>query len=202
MCDWSIDWGDAPGWVGAIGTVLALLWAVFLYSRSLSDQRRSQARLLAPIGGTAPVQVLPGELQKNPSVAMPGLVEFDPNAGLRFVRAADSARVRLVSTSEEAFSNLVVHLVLADGRRIPFALGFDEMGPNEDRQFTVYYPEGTISGPMKVNLVFQDANGRWWERTNGEPVRSIRGRRTQPALTLDEEPAGAGRWVKSDRNRR
>jgi hypothetical protein len=53
-------WGDVPTWVAAVGTLGAVFWAVFLYRRSLRDGERAQARLLAPVGGVAPVQVLPG----------------------------------------------------------------------------------------------------------------------------------------------
>ncbi|HCX86211.1 MAG TPA: hypothetical protein DHV14_13980 [Micrococcales bacterium] len=55
-----VNWGDVPGWVEGVGTIAALSWAVFLYSRSLGDQRRAQARKLAPVGGAVAVQALPG----------------------------------------------------------------------------------------------------------------------------------------------
>lgn len=174
-CQWVVNWGDVPTWVGSIGAVGALFWAVFLYSRSLNDQRRAQARLIAPVGGAAPVQVRPGEAAKNPSVSKEGM--FAIENGLKVI-ATDKvfywATVRLVSTSDETFSGLRTWLVMEDGREVYFTLGFNEMAPHEDKLQTCYFWPGEITGQMKVRLQFQDANGRWWERINGTPVRQLR----------------------------
>jgi hypothetical protein len=122
------------------------------------------------------VQVLPGDRPKDPSMVMPGLVTFVPGQGAVFVAEAHYAGIRLVSTSDEAFSGLRVKLITSERGEIAFPTSFTEIGPHEDKKFTIYFPPGQLSGYMKVHLTFQDANGRWWERTNGEPVRELRGR--------------------------
>lgn len=173
-CQWPINWGDVPTWIGSIGALGALFWAVFLYSRSLNDQRRAQARLIAPVGGAVPVQALPGEPTKDPSS---GSIEmFTLQIGSKPIVAKEvfQATVRIVSTSDETFSGLRTWLVMEDGRAVYFGLGFNEMAPHEDKSFTCYFWPGEISGPMKIRLQFQDANGRWWERVNGTPVRQLR----------------------------
>lgn len=174
MYEWSVNWGDVPTWIGAIGTLLAILWAVFLYRSSIEDRKRSQARLLAPVGGSAPVQALPGTAVSVPS-SIDVRVHQDPST--REVLLAEEsylARVRLVSTSDETFSNLRVWLLPPDGTAVPFRLGLSEMAPHSDVSYTHYYPPGVIFGSMKVRVQFRDANGRWWERINGEPVRQLR----------------------------
>lgn len=90
------------------------------------------------------------------------------------------ARVRLVSTSDETFSDIRVWLLPPDGTTVPFPLGFSEMAPHSDESYTHYYPPGVIFGSMKVRVQFRDANGRWWERVNGEPVRELRRRSADP----------------------
>lgn len=173
-CQWTVNWGDVPTWVGSIGAVAALFWAVFLYSRSLKDQRSAQARLIAPVGGAAPVQALPDEPVRSPSSGKGGMFALGPDHKMIVAKEVFWARVRLVSTSDETFSGLRTWLVMSDGREAHFELSFNEMAPHEDKSQTCYFWPGEISGQMKVRLQFQDANGRWWERVNGTPVRQLR----------------------------
>jgi len=169
----TIDLGNAPDWVSAVGTVSAFLFAVFLYARNLKDASMAQARLLAPVGGVAPVQALPGELVKSPSAGSVGMFSLISEGYLVVSREVCWATVRLVSTSEETFSGIRVWLIMPDGREVDFRLGFSEMAPHEEKIQTCYFWPGEISGNMKVKLQFQDADGRWWERVNGEPVRRL-----------------------------
>lgn len=173
-CQWAINWGDVPTWVGSIGAVGALFWAVFLYSRSLKDQQRAQARLIAPVGGAAPHQALPGTPVRDQSSGKGGMFGLGANHKPIVAKEVFWATVRIVSTSDETFSGLRTWLVMEDGRDVYFELGFDEMAPHEEKSQTCYFWPGEIAGQMKVRLQFQDANGRWWERVNGSPVRKLR----------------------------
>lgn len=173
ICNWTISWGDVPTWIGAVGTLSAVFWAVFLFRRKILDTERAQARLLAPVGGAVPVQVLPGELMKDESTAAFGVIDI--STGIPIIASeAFYATIKLVSTSDEAFSDLVVDLIMEDGKETKFVIGFSEMAPHETKVYTNYYPPGVISGKLLVRLRFRDANGRYWERINGEPVRAIR----------------------------
>lgn len=109
-------------------------------------------------------------------MAQPGLVEFVPGQGLVFVQEAYGMSIHLVSTSNEAFSGLSVKLLNLAGREFHYTTPFTEVAPHEEKRFTVYVPPEALDGFSKVRLTFQDANGRWWERTNGEPVRELRGK--------------------------
>ena len=174
MCDWVINWGDVPTWIGAVGALGAVFWAIYLYSKSLRDNRRAQARLLAPVGGAVPIQALPGTPVEPEAVGVNGMFALTPDRKLVVAKDVWKARVRLVSTSDETFSGVRVWLVLGDGREVHFPLGFDEVAPHEEKVRAVYYWPGQIEGGMNVQLQFQDANGRWWERVNGHPVRELR----------------------------
>lgn len=163
--------GDVATWVGAIGTLGAVFWAVYLYRRSLRDSERAQARLLAPIGGVAPVQVLPGMEVEGEGSGPGDLLGISADRRPIVIAEAYMATVRLVSTSDEAFSGTTAALLMEDGREADLALGFDEIAPHEEKKFTNYFPPGDIAGSMRVRLRFRDANGRRWERVNGEPLR-------------------------------
>lgn len=173
LCAWSIAWGDVPTWVGAVGTVAALLWAVFLYRRSVLDKESAQARLLSPVGGAAPVQVLPGMDVEPECASTQDLIGLLPGGRLGVISEAYMATVHIVSTSDETFAELSVALVLEDGSVVDFPLSSGEVAPHEARKFTYYFPPGIIYGNMRVRLRFVDANGRRWERTNGQPVRAL-----------------------------
>lgn len=196
MCGWAIAWGDVPTWIGATGTVGAVFWAVFLYANSIRDRKRAQARLFAPVGGAVPVQVLPGERVDSEGTSEGGLIGVGPDRKLIIISEAYAATVRLVSTSDETFSDVSADLLLQDGREVKFALSFSEIAPHEEKKVTNHYRPGTIAGGMKVRIRFQDANGRLWERVNGEPVRELRQRRRGWRRSDSVSSAGGGIWKK------
>lgn len=99
MCDWVINWGDVPTWIGAVGALGAVFWAIYLYSKSLRDNRRAQARLLAPVGGAVPIQALPGTPVEPEAVGVNGMFALTPDRKLVVAKDVWKARVRLVSTS-------------------------------------------------------------------------------------------------------
>ena len=166
-------WGDVATWVGAVGTVGALVWAVILYRSSLVDQRRAQARLLSPIGPAVPMLRLDGSPMEKPCTAPGHLFKFVPGVGQVLVEDAFTVRIRLVSTSDEAFTDIRVRLVHVDGREIPFHWPFQEMAPGDEKAWLCYFPPDEVWIEMQIRVQFRDANGRWWERENGKPVRAI-----------------------------
>lgn len=182
MCSWAITWGDVPTWIGAIGTVGAVFWAVFLYTGSLEDRKKAQARLLAPVGGAVPVQVLPGAPVEPESNGSQDLIGIGPDRRVVVTSEAYMVKVRIISTSAETFSDIRASLLLEDGRQVDFTLGFSEIAPHEEKIFTNYFHPGRVFGLMKVILQFQDANGNRWERINGEPLRSLPRTRTAPTF--------------------
>ncbi|NQW87520.1 MULTISPECIES: hypothetical protein [unclassified Frigoribacterium] len=81
--------------------------------------------------------------------------------------------IRLVSTSDEVFSELEAWLLLDDDTTVRFGLNGSEVGPGEKVEMTNYFYPEQVRGHMRVKIRFQDANGRWWERTNGKPVKEL-----------------------------
>ena len=195
MCN-SPVWGDVPTWIGAVGAIGAVVWAVFLYAGSLQDRKRAQARLLAPVGGAVPVQVLPGAPLELESSGASDLLGIGPDRRGIVIAEAYMAKVRLVSTSEETFSDVRATLILNSGAEVDFTLPFGEVAPHEEKIHTNYFHPGEIAGPMKVRLQFQDANGNRWERINGEPVRSIRHTRKASTPSRARSGGNVSAWMK------
>lgn len=170
----SADWGDVPTWVGAAGALAAFGWAVFLYAGSVRDQRRAQARLLAPVGGAVPVVDLPGSPVRAAGTAPPGFLALNAQKQLVTTAALPHVTVHLVSTSDETFTGIRAWLDLDDGSSVRFPLGFEAMAPHADETAVVYFEDNVVRGNMRVRIQFQDANGRWWERSNATPLRRLR----------------------------
>ena len=127
-----------------------------------------------------------------------GLLGLGPDRRAVVTAEAYMAKVRLVSTSDETFSDIRAALILEDGLEVKFALSFSEVAPHEEKNFTNYFYPGEISGHMRVRLQFRDANGRYWERINGEPVRELR-RSSKASMESNAEfRGGRGVWKKQE----
>lgn len=174
----SWDFGTVPEWIGAIGTVAAVGWAVFLYRRSLEDQEIAQARLLSIVNGAVPVSVSPMTLPEVPSTVRPGVDTglFQQNGVIKsfIVSEALQVGVHLVSTSNETFNVKDVALIQDDGKVHDFKLTTDAIEPGVNLKSWNYYPPQTVSGGLRVRVRFQDASGRYWVRYNDEPVRKLK----------------------------
>jgi hypothetical protein len=174
MCDWTIDWGDVPTWLGALGTFLAFGLALILYRGSARDSMKAQARLLSPVGGASATVATAGTLV-SPSASSPKrLLTRIPNIGVVVAEEAVYSTVRLVSTSGESFTDIRTWLVMSDGTEVYFEMTPRDFAPHEDATHTVYFSPGTVKGEMQVRVQFRDSNGRWWERLTGEPVRRLK----------------------------
>lgn len=165
-----IEWGDVPTWVGAVGTVAAVFWAVHLYRGSLKDKKMSQARLLSPMGARTFIQMQPGEeLLIAPTLLEAGM---RTNRGRSLEQSAWRTHVRLVSTSEEAFYRVSLAVIRNDGDVISIPIDTSELGPHESLSWMVYLHK-SAEEPMHVRVRFTDASGVRWERTNHEPLKAI-----------------------------
>jgi hypothetical protein len=165
-----IQWGDVPTWAGAVGTIAAVLWAVYLYRGSLLDKKMSQARLLSPMGARTFIQMQPGEQL----LGVPTLLEagVKTNQGRSLEQFAWRTQVRLVSTSDEAFYGVSLAVIRHDGEVISIPIDTSELGPHESCSWMVYLHK-PAEDPMHVRVRFTDASGARWERTNREPLKAI-----------------------------
>lgn len=160
----TLDLGDVPTWLGAVGAVSAVGWAVFLYRGSLKDRRVAQARLLSVVGGAAPVQATAGSKVGPPPVVLEGVgvhMVSTPGEGQSLVLSEEAfwARVHLVSTSGEAFSDLSATLLLDDAREVIFPLSVTELAPHATLEQRAYYKPGVLGGSMRVRVRFKTHRG-------------------------------------------
>lgn len=106
--------------------------------------------------------------------------------GADTITTKDCLRVttHIVSTSNEAVSGLSAVLLLPGGEEVHLPLGITELAPGTTHNVTTLFPVGEVWGHLDVRLTFQDANGHWWSRTNGRPVKEIVSQRAQATARL------------------
>lgn len=173
-------WGDMATWVGSIGTVGALIWAVFIYSGSVKDKKIAQARLLSVVGPPVQVQVMPGDMCKqNPSIfigvnAQPKPPSYGSGGGMILLEEAVSVFFRLTSTSDETFTITSVEIMREDGSALQIEFGWSDIEPHGKLEISYYFPPETLGATKCYRVRFRDAAGRHWERVNGEPVRKYK----------------------------
>lgn len=174
--------------VTAVATAGAVLWAVFLYRRSVRDREETQARLLSPFG---PVQL--DSLQAmDPAGAFPLAIDD----GVRLTREGDyggnlvadptqRVDIRVLSNSTETFSDLTFWLVGRGDSEYQVPCGEFVLEPGQDVRRTALFPlgvlpEGNAEGQLDLRVRFTDAAGLRWERTSRRPLRRLKRRRGRP----------------------
>lgn len=164
--------------VTAVATAAAVVWAVFVYRRSIQDREEAQPRLLSPVG---PVRVRRYQaLQGVPNVTINDGVEIirDSVGTLVVAQDADAVTVRLVSRSGETFSDVTYSVVSGDGTEVPVPREELVVLPNEDVMVHWLVPVGVLpEGAVDVRVRFTDAAGLRWERTSRRPLRRLKRRR-------------------------
>ncbi len=108
------------------------------------------------------------------SIGTDGGVRASEEGTPLLAKGAYKVQVRIVSTSDEAFSDLRVWLVLRDGAEIHVPFAFSDVAPHEDLVHTHYFALGDIKDPEHVRIQFLDASGRWWQRTSGRPLEELK----------------------------
>jgi hypothetical protein len=153
--------GDAPTWIGAVGTVLAFGIALVIYAQSQWEQRRAQARR---ISGWVPggVTLLKAGTPLN---SMPAVAEVD----------SVQTKLMIRNDSDELVSNLEATLVAADGGDLGEPpLRWTDVGPGQHIELDQLMADtGRVRDPVRLRITFVDAGGRRWERLGGS-LRRIR----------------------------
>lgn len=140
--------GRRPNLDWRCGHAFRSLLGCLLFQGGLDDKRRAQARLLAPIGRAIAVHQSAGTRIEKGAVTGPGVqLEIAQAGHTRLVlrQSAVHAAVRLVSTSNEAFSSVRVWLIQRDGSAVPFPT-VAEISPRETHEQHVYFLANEISG--------------------------------------------------------
>jgi hypothetical protein len=146
-----IDWGTAPDWIAAVGTVGALAAAVIVFAVELKHRReerkdaeKDQARLVAAWLDGPQIDTVPNPL---------GDIRFPIRVVNRSNLPVSSCLVRLEWEGKPGSSNTFVWT----------------LGPGHDRQHicNVQWDEAATHSFPVVSLGFVDAAGRVWRQYGG-----------------------------------
>lgn len=177
------DWGDIATWVGSIVAAVAVLWAVIVYIVGFFDRRKAQARLLSIARPPVQIQVRPGTVTNTtPDVFLAGKPIGRPRRdgeGVDIITTEKSTVVHfhLISTSDEPFTVTAIDIIRKDGTALSFPNYWPDVAPRAEFKLAVYYPPEVLGATESYRVRFRDANGRQWERVNGEPVRKYKPKR-------------------------
>ncbi len=135
-----IDWGDAPAWVAAVGTVGTLTVAVLVAWIQVLDRRRERYDRLATQARLVTAWVEQDIVSSTPP----------------------TLRVLVTNASPQAIYDIAIALEV--GSRGRYSQWRNSLGPSETARidFAIAgYPRGELSAPT---LAFTDAAGRRWIR--------------------------------------
>ena len=183
-----MDWGSAPDWVGGIGTVVALGWAVFLYRQSVREKvREGPRRVYALPVGEAVKRDAGQPIHADGSLAyLPGAVdESNDERGQISYRAAENGALHHVvvrNDSEDVITHVRLTMSTAKGEHLFKSRPsfWPHIEPDGERSATVFVTKGDLNGHVlyvdaRPGVLFQDAVGRAWEHGLVHPLRQVRG---------------------------
>lgn len=192
MPDWFWPW-TAEG-VSAVGTMLAVIWGVFLYWKNLRDQKSLQARQVfaAKIG-------LPRFVEPNRKFVVEkftyegardwsqlGVTHVEDLEGKVRLRTGERglviARLDLFNLSTSLIRNVVVHQKLPrDKTRLRMTQMIPLLAPTERRPFTCVAAASEFpvkfaetASAVEWTVWFEDARGIAWELKAGSKLRRHR----------------------------
>jgi hypothetical protein len=138
----TVQWGNAPSWLSAIGTVLALGISLSLFRTQIMDRRRQQAERRIAQARLVSAWMEDVDLGSGPYPAL-----------VLAVRNGSDQAVYSVSLSA------------AVGVRGTFVRWLSSMGPGEEREVRVSLPAPPRSDETTPAILFTDSAGVQWLRT-------------------------------------
>jgi hypothetical protein len=174
----NIDWGNAPAWVGGVGSLLAFSLALRIYWVNSRDRRMEQARLVSALI-TSPPQKLTETATTILSLGsdLPAGVAHDGGSHYDVRGSVHLWELRLLNLSKETVSNVHCEIVDSHGSVIVPLRFQDVVAPETDSTFTlVSDAESKNEMGYGVRASFTDASGRHWTRMHGEAVQRLRSR--------------------------
>lgn len=181
-----MNWDTVRDWLGTLGVLIGVGWAVFLYRVNTREKRMEQARLVTVFPSERKV-VTPGQELELPEGTWPsGPTLFDMHVksgheGQEPVHIISSSKriqvrqIEVANTSDELITNVWVEMhdglrtnvqgsasqdvyVHPGGRhRFAFVSEFDSWPKNDD--------------PVHYSVFFHDGAGLEWNKTVGAPLR-------------------------------
>lgn len=170
-----IDWGSAPAWVGAVGSLLAFLLAVRIYWLNSIDKRMEQARLLSIVIQAAPQRLTAtGTTIEELRSALPTAVTALGGTHYDVVGDVELWTLRLWNRSDETVADVDGAVIDAAGSEIVRFQRFEAVGPDADMVFVALadFNPAHRDG-WGIRFRFSDAAGRRWVKEPGQRIRGV-----------------------------
>jgi hypothetical protein len=176
-------------WIGTLGTLAALGWAVFLYWKSLRDKEMDQARLLSVVplepevvgvGDTFEIYVAHGNVGGTTSHEFVEFRRDDDVSVSRATKQLTLRRIEIVNNSQEVVSALTATLETADGgSALASAAQVVYLRSGELHRFTFFMERDvehwfSRDGDVRIVVRFTDNLGMRWSKVIGGPLRRLK----------------------------
>lgn len=214
----SWDWGSVPEWVGGLGAVAALIWAIRIYRGGKKVAKIAQPRRVTASSLTVPVSkgewlsglghgvFEKGTLYPPPLDPTTKKVDLSTQNAKVNVHRVD---VKVSNHSDEPITTVHVMLLDSGDSLIPHAqMGLASIDPGKHVLVTFVFNADAIElQNFKASIVFTDSAGFHWSRREGEPVRALK---ENPYRTLtiqvnvvpslfSASPGKASNWLRPKR---
>lgn len=170
-----VDWGSAPAWLGAIGSILAFTLAVRIYWVNSKDGRMEQARKVSMLISGAPTRLKDTgtTIQELRSELPSGLSH---TGGTHYEASGDLARwdVTVWNRSNETVGAIEGEILDKHGAEVVRLQAFGSLGPDTERTFSLvstYDP--SYQTDHRLRYRFTDAAGRRWVREQDRALRQL-----------------------------
>lgn len=174
--------GTLPQWLTVLAAVIAFIWTVFIYRRSVADKRKEQPRLVYAVPKYGPaqrhaagtrVEQTAGEVLVEKNLAT---IEEGPYGGDVLSVSIDVATlwVEVVNGSAEMISDVSVMLFGATGTELRYSQArvADYMVPGDEKLVNVAFelPEGWSEVRIRPAVFFTDGVGHMWHHRAGDQL--------------------------------
>lgn len=177
-------------WIGTLGTLAALGWAVFLYWRSLQDKKMDQARLVSVVPlepeviGVGDVFEIPfghgnvgGTTSHEFVEVRHGEVEVSVS---RATKQLTVRRLEIINQSSEVLSDVVAEMADGAGNALGSVAHAVYLRAGEHHKFT-FFMEREVGHwfsddkALRIVAAFTDNLGTRWSKTVGGPLKRVSG---------------------------
>lgn len=174
----SIDWGNVPAWLGAVGSILAFSLASRIYQINSRDRRMAQARLVSAILVSPPIRLTDtGFSIDHLRSTLPPSVTHAGGTHYGVVGSALRWDIRILNKSDEMIGSLRLAIYDSSGRRIIEMNNQEIVEPDSISTHTLVsrHEEAYESG-YELGITFTDAVGHHWTRRMARPIKRVRRR--------------------------
>jgi hypothetical protein len=182
--------GTLPQWLTVIAAVVAFVWTVFIYRRSVADKRKEQPRLVHAVPKYGLLEREPGEdLNLRRDVGLLGLAgvvreEVDQVYNERRWKSDQklwTQWVEVKNASSDTITEVTVVMMTRDGEAMEYGSAHvaDYMPPGGEKQVNVAFKLGdeVHESSLRPCVYFTDGVGHKWLHQAGDrlyPSRELR----------------------------